>query len=204
MSRADPSGRRESHEASGSGLIQDLTTTLFGPKACTRGCCRASRALVCARQPSHDDEQNAWIADRTRFCKRVAVFLAISHFLNTNQPYGLNTFFLTNREPRSIFRLDVSSTRFLAILVGCCTKVSSRPRKRREKTDKPRRIGPIAPAGRTSCASSRDANPGRRTGRKRDARARRRHRAGTGARSSERRARRSSGVLFPVKSADWI
>ena len=58
---------RESHEASGSGLIQDLTTTLFGPKACTRGCWRASRALVCALQPSHEDEQNAWIADRTRF-----------------------------------------------------------------------------------------------------------------------------------------
>ena len=146
MSRADPSGRRESHEASGSGLIQDLTTTLFGPKACTRGCCRASRALVCALQPSHDDEQNAWIADRTRFCKRVAVLFSFP-FLKTDQPYDLNTPFLTNREPRSIFRLDVSSTRFFAILVGCLHHASSRPRKRREKSDKPRRIEPIAPGG---------------------------------------------------------
>ena len=29
---------RESHEASGTGLIQDLAATLFGPKARTRGC----------------------------------------------------------------------------------------------------------------------------------------------------------------------
>ena len=29
---------RESHEASGAGLIQDLAATLFGPKARTRGC----------------------------------------------------------------------------------------------------------------------------------------------------------------------